>query len=429
MKNRPILHIFFLLFIVIICAISCKKKAENLKPVIEIILPKNGAVYTADDEIIVRFKVTDDQLIKAIRVGVNDENNIAIATPQSFEINQKEVEKEVIFKLNNPTHQSGKYYITIVAFDEESETKKYIEITILEAARKLIGFIVCSNNTSNTSLLNIYNSLGEYQQSISFDSKVNNYYFFPLSQSVLTVLSSQKAMAYSIPGLSKVWEYANSIVSGINKDENNFYLHKTSHYTTRINSLNYTDINNFYDPAFYYYPQLAETGNNIVCTYQKSLNNNEQNKITCFDLNTSGIVRDLLCAYHIKSMVHLQNNVFALNYSDANNNHHIGMFSYTSNDITPIYSSSSDIYSLIKISDNKLLLHQSSSLSEFSLQNYSLLPLLNNSSIFDFTYNDLNSEIYTVESMAIKKYNLSGNLLQSIPLPYQPSMIRLMYNR
>lgn len=144
-----LLFLFSLFFVLLLT--SCKKNAENLPPEIHILSPKEGNYFQVDDEIKVILQVKDDIEIKYIKVGINDQNSVAIAPSQTININQKNSEKSVSFKLDNSTIKGGKCFISVLASDGEKETKKYVEIIINELPKIATDY----NNSSFRSKHNI----------------------------------------------------------------------------------------------------------------------------------------------------------------------------------------------------------------------------------------------------------------------------------
>jgi len=67
-----------LALVLLICSASCKKKGDDVLPVITIILPVENTWYDVLDTIIISATASDETSLESISIGLVDENLIPV---------------------------------------------------------------------------------------------------------------------------------------------------------------------------------------------------------------------------------------------------------------------------------------------------------------------------------------------------------------
>lgn len=407
---------------------SCKKKSENKKPQLEILTPSEGTIYSSEDEIKVKVIASDDQNIKLIKVVINDENSVAIVQSQTLTINEVYTEKTFKFKVNDSSLKSSKCFVSVLVSDGALETKKYLEITIQESPKKITGYITGQIIGSSTNI-KFYDNLGNIQHSFLSEGQLQNGVFFSSEQLFVHHTFNSSVKALKLPTFSQVWEYSNSQVNKVIANANQFYLLKSDYYTTGYNIYDLSMFKSFYEPTFTYSPYCGAIGTELLCIYQMPANLNAQKKLILYDINTSSILKECLTNNTVKSIVSLSNSIFVMHQINSINQHQIALYDFNTNSLNSIYQSPTPINTILKIDDNRLLIHSNTGLGVFNMQSLNFQMLVNNTLIACFDFNTINNEIYLSHSNKIERYSLEGNLVSSLNLDYQPSFLGLTYNK
>jgi len=119
MQIRTITFLLFTLFI----ALSCSKDAKNQRPVVNFIKPLGDEALFSRVKDTVLFRVSDDQLVKAVGISFVNEELIAMNQTVWFDINSKDTVIQYIMNLNGVDVDKG--YILVRAEDGTHSKLKY----------------------------------------------------------------------------------------------------------------------------------------------------------------------------------------------------------------------------------------------------------------------------------------------------------------
>jgi hypothetical protein len=407
--------------------ISCKKQTENQPPVIEIVSPSEGQSFSIDDEISVLMKAQDDVNIQSIKAGINDENGAAVTQFQSITVNQKSVEKTWRFKLNIGNIKAGKCFCYATVNDGEKQKTVYREIYVNETAKTFTGLITFEQNGITTKLHH-YNSELQKQGVYNSNTLLNEAYFYAPSQILLTYTAGANAFAYQLPQFSVAWNL-NSQVKSIASGDKKIFLIKADDYISAYNLPDLSSFRSYYENTFSYHPELAASGSELFCSFNKMSNQTVAKKIVVYDLNTSVLLKEYLLNEEAKAMINLIGNKFALLLKSLDNQFSIAVYDAQANQLNTMYTSSINLKSIARLNENLLLLWSDTGLGTFNLLNNTFQLIVSNSAISSFDFDMVGNQIYVISGNQLQKYNLNGTQLSSITFDHQPYDLSLTYNR
>jgi len=431
LKRKNLIKLIQLIsfFILLCCAyISCKKKKVNQRPSIEILSPTEGATFNHNEEITVKIRASDDVAITLIKVVINDLNSVAITPSQSIVTQLQNTDKSFVFKLSDANLKSGELYISALISDGELETKKYLKINFNELPKSFTGFITGQESGSNT-ILNLYNADNIKQNTFLFEGGNTKAAFISAQQVFLGFGTNSNTKAIKLPELNQVWEYSISLVKNITIKDDRFYLIKADNYTTGYNASDFSVYKSFYEPSFTYFPECAAVGNNTLCAFQMQPNLLTQKKIITYDINTSAILKEFLTNNIIKSIIHINNEVFATHHINSNGQHQLGLYNFENNLFSDIYTFGTNVKAILKIDANNILIYSDDGLGMYNFQSNFYQLIINQTAITSFDYDNLHNEIYLTRNNIVERFSTNGNLISSTNLDHQPQSITLLYNK
>lgn len=153
--------LLFFLIILIFCA-SCKKSEEDKEsPFISIDSPLANVPFSYGDTIFVSGLITDDQALKSIKISVYDQSkNFEITSSILFYDKGTHFNLNCLIGINDPTLESGVYYLGITADDGFNTKKHFVPIQIAGIERKMLGIVYLSYNGSGPTYVQMIDTLG-----------------------------------------------------------------------------------------------------------------------------------------------------------------------------------------------------------------------------------------------------------------------------
>lgn len=416
-----------ILFLVLFTGVlfSCKKKIENKAPKLEIISPEEGRNYFDEEEVIVSLKASDEENIAFIKVGINDENNVSSVAAQTVIVNQKETEQTFRFRLNKAIINTSVFYITVLVNDGTLETKKYVKIFLQKQPLKLTSF-VCTNTQGSKTYFDLYNINGEKLNTFETIGNYSHALYFSKTKTLVAFGTSVKA--FNLNNFDEVWSYSESPVNNIAYDENRLFVLKSNYYTTAYNAVDFSVSANFYQPGFTMQPYCAAIGDEGIGIYHHEYNLTGQKKISFYDFNTSGILKEYAMVNHVESMTYIKDGLFAVHTKTISNTHQIGIYTFGTNIFTPVYNTTSEIKQLIKTNDNNILVCTDNTIGIFNIQLQSYTPIIVQNGITAIAYDQVSNQIYLATTSTLNRYDMDGSLIGSINLLNSPGSLTLIYN-
>lgn len=406
---------------------GCKKHIENQPPNLEILSPTDGKTFQENEVINIVIKASDDKMITTIRAGINDENATAVVQAQSITVNQATLEKTISFNLNQSSVKDGKHFCYVTVSDGEKEKTIYRQIYMLETAKVMTGYITFEQNGNNTNIHH-YNATSQKQGVYNSNGLINSANFFSTPQVLLTHVLNADATAYQLPQFSVPWNL-NSQVKSIAKNDRQFFLIKSDDYISGYNLPDYSPFRSYYESSFTFHPEVAVAGTDLFCSFNKVLNQFEQNKLIVYDLNTSVILNEYMILDEVTAMIPLQQNRFALILKSTNNQYKIGIYDAQTNLLNIAYTTANQIKSISRINANSLLILSNIGIGNLYLQNNAYQLIVNKNNIKAFELEAVSNTIYVLSEDQLQRYDIAGVLLSSTSLDHQPYYFCLTYNR
>ena len=153
---------------------SCKKKTEVNPPVIEILSPSENMFYQLPAVIRVKLHITSKQAITYIKVGLENENQIPIATPVFLHPEPGETDFEVDLKidrvLDNP---DGPNYLHIKAENSEGLSHEFLSIRFENPELVSKGFYLITRPGIQQTKVQFYDSQLSSENFLLLSSEFN----------------------------------------------------------------------------------------------------------------------------------------------------------------------------------------------------------------------------------------------------------------
>ena len=124
---------YLIISLLIIIITSCKKEV-NSDPQIVIISPTENQQFNVLDTIQVKCIVCDDNGIENIKTVLVNESLIPVLNPVNYypQTENKNIDLEILYPLDDIHLESGKYFILVRAFDGTHFKNKYVSINLDE---------------------------------------------------------------------------------------------------------------------------------------------------------------------------------------------------------------------------------------------------------------------------------------------------------
>jgi len=215
---RLILALFFAFWMLILT--SCKKKLDEIIPDITIQQPLSQSSFYINDTISIVGFAQDNENLKRIEISLIDDNLRNISVKKIVEASGIYFDFKENIYLNNPSLESGTYFIKAKVWDENDNTiSKFIEINFVANEREFKGFFFIATTQDEMSHLkyidfnnNIssYNSYSGNYKLAEINSK-NQYLFLATSQRAIAFEIDSSNILWSIPPNLSPYQYFNKV--------------------------------------------------------------------------------------------------------------------------------------------------------------------------------------------------------------------------
>ncbi len=428
------------LSIVLLSVISfygCKKdEKDGQAPNITVFSPSAGSYYDVLDTLSVKAKITDNNSVRSISVGLLYDNFITAQSFVSVSPTGATTNIDIKYVLEDFHLPTGDYYLSISASDGENIKKSNTLIHLTASPTIKTGYLVLSDNINTVDILKLdtgFNAGTSFiHQGTFISSEISNYY-----QRIFVSGSTTKDfLCYDISTGAAKWQLDNfgglqPYFTNTHGDGKNVYVGTYDGSITKYNYLgnnytNYSYTDPFYSPEFfylhsnyglsqYYYPAgftrkliVHQTTNglsiqeypinfNIIFMHERNLNEvfvigndlSNQGVIRTYNISQNGFYTPLnLPTGKVLSATAIDNDNILIAHADGN----IYKFTYSNSNLVSIYSGI--VASRIKYDpiQNELLASEVKQLRSFAVGAFSLTlknTHLNTDTIEDFfvTYN------------------------------------------
>lgn len=149
--------LLFFLFILFFCA-SCKKAdQEEHAPMIDISTPFENQLFAFGDTIHLKGTITDQNMIQSVKISLYDRNkNYEVVPSISYTNVGNHYTLDCQIPINDPSIETGLYFIGITAHDGIYLKKYFIPIQITEMRKIFLGVIYFTPGYGN------YNTVVQY---------------------------------------------------------------------------------------------------------------------------------------------------------------------------------------------------------------------------------------------------------------------------
>lgn len=141
--------LLFILCISIIVNTACNKETDNQLPSITYISPYELQDFNVLEFIPVKANISDDKLIKSVKIGVVDKDFISVLPSQYVYPDSKDYLLDIEFPIDDIYLETGEYYTHIRAEDGTNSKNQYQLIFISGIQREFTKLLVLSEGNFN----------------------------------------------------------------------------------------------------------------------------------------------------------------------------------------------------------------------------------------------------------------------------------------
>ena len=424
---------YLIISLLIIVITSCKKEV-NSDPQIVIISPTENQQFNVLDTIQVKCIVCDDNGIENIKTVLVNESLIPVLNPVNYypQTENKNIDLEILYPLDDIHLESGKYFILVRAFDGTNFKNKYVSINLDEVPKELEKLIVLTKSDNFTTNVFSVNPVFEIEEEFIIDgnyissdisSKYRQLYFtgdipcklfvFDLEENELD-WSVDASMPY--PFFSNVYYndgtvYTSSENGNITGYNNVGTVNLSTDFTT--DSL---PTKLLIHGEFILSDLKLRTGlQRLIATYYLVSGVKKQQIITNFKVIDFYLVDE--------------DNIIV--FAVQNNTGKIFIYNVTENYISePVFIFNSEITSTAIINKSNFLVGTNNTIWLFNSSNYSTTSIVEGITASQLEYDELNEIIFATELNNINFFQYpSGELINAVNYGDSILNIHLLYNK
>ena len=427
-----------LALVLLICSASCKKKGDDVLPVITIILPVENTWYDVLDTIIISATASDETSLESISIGLVDENLIPVLNVLQLNPNNNSVSFTEEYVVYDKYMEGGPYYIRIRASDGENIKNQYQRINIEGLQRKFEYIVALSAMNMidlkvtridlNSNVDHIYSLYGDYSASAA-SSRYKYLYVAGCKTGDMNVVDLVS------PGI--VWKI-DCIINQPFPYFNHIYLNDEDLYVSYYNGnikgsnlqgpvffnatvpTNLTPVKLFIHNEYILFEQVSKIG---------------QDRSIAVHYLQSGTFKQVKQAnLEIIDMFSKDNNEVFVFANDGNQGT-IKVYNIPQNGLSQPQSFPNErITSVAQVNSTEYLIAGENGVYLYQSITNSLVPFITNVSPSKIRYEDISGNIVLTEDKQIKVYHFSYNLPITAPdntiaLPDSIYNIHLVYNK
>ncbi|HEX8517091.1 MAG TPA: hypothetical protein VF868_12915 [Bacteroidia bacterium] len=415
---------------------SCKKEKDETGPKVTFTSPFENQTFAVHDYIPVKASISDETEIVSASITLVDLNYIPVQESLVLQPSSHEMWVSADYELSNIHLESGKYYLMILASDGKNDSRTFRAVMITGVPRVLKSILVASSSSSSVtnlsmvdssfSSLNLFRSFGGDflgTSSSSYDQRV--FMCGSYTGAFTGIKLENNSVILNIPPQVSSVPY----FTGYMADDKKLYV---ARYDEQLFGYNNSGMN--------IYSARANNGYYI----RKMIMNNgyllaeEKNKFFPGDILVSFYTTGTY-----KQQVALSQEVAAFCEKDE---HRVFVFGNSSGQgviqlYDRVYNTISNPYNYslapglitcaVKIDhDTYLVGHSNGTVYKYQYQNSSVTTFASGYSSKELKYDQLNNDIYVVESnrITVIDYN-SGSVINSVSSAENILGISLLYNR
>ncbi len=431
---RRMKKIIFLLLVIPLALISCKKGEDEEMPSIQIITPPNGSQANVYDTLHVRIHVADNRQLESMHVQLLT-TQLTPVLP-SISIPVEGISYDVVFDyvISNFRMASDNYYLAVDVSDGNNLARAYCNIYVTGVPRVLNGFFAATIPTPGT--LTVYKgdtswmasqftsypsdftdmAVSDYWQQVY----TNGIYTGPLKASSIDGATSGFSIQ-SIAGPTPYWGplsikgpklwvayYANGLFKSLDQVANPSFSSATS--------LNY-------------FPDLSLQSGNRVFTVQRLISNNSQIMVV-YSTAGGGLQECPIPADPVAIFERSADEIYVIGNSGGQG--FLNIYDYGTNGFwQPIALPAGTVNCATQVDAGTLLIGMSNgNVYKFTYNPVGLLTWASGINPAVLRYDDVNAEVYSAEGSNVKVYDYTAfALLHTIAIPNAVEDLELWFNR
>lgn len=428
--------LFFALILCVGTMLSCKEDEDSVKPTITLQSPSNNNNFAVYETIVFEGSAEDDQQLDFVTLEVLDVDQVRALPPVTLNPSGKTFEFTRGIYIDDIHLESGTYYCVVTAGDGTNETRKWIEVTINEAPKEVLGYYVISEPAANDvevwqldTGLNavVAHSLPNHDYG---SSEVNSY-----SQQVIVAGAfSGDLEAYNIATGLMRWSDA----SGSNlpypwftkvqysDDDHLLYASLTSQGQIRA-----------FDPGgglkvnasalSGYHPVNNFVLDDKLISEQQAISGSASSLVTYFK-NSGAIEHDAALNRDIVRMFKRSNSELYI-FGNVGSQGIMSIYDAENFSFWEPHNINGSIRDAAQFGPNSYFLALDDGIYTYTYSNNSLLSFLSGIVADQIELDDVNNELMILVGNTVSWYSLSGQFLRSYTHPVAPNAIHIWYNK
>ncbi len=428
---------YFYYFCFLLCFVfSCKKDSDTTSPTVTITTPTENQSYNVNDIINVKGSVTDDNKIVAVSISLLDDQENVAHVSRSVAVTSPSMTIDAQYALDNIHLESGNYYLLITASDGTNDThfRKKIFITAIPKVLKRVCVTSASSNSQTnfslidstfTTIIPYHNFSGDWLGTSVSSYHQQVYECGNYTGNFDAIFLDDNSLKFSVSHFVS----SSPFFTGFCADEQRTY---TSQYDGYVKGYDYNG-NQVYTAIAKsgYFAQHLFFNNGYLIAEEKDKTSTAKRIVVYIPTGVADkettLTQDVV-AFCEKDF----ENVFL--FGNVSGQCIIQLYNRTTNTLWNPYPYTMPVgnfLSAVQIDAyTYLIAHSNGTIYKYEYQTNNLLPYLTGYSANQLVYDNLNNELYVVETNTISSFNYTSKAFHhSINSAENILNVNFLYNR
>lgn len=438
MIKNPFLHLLILLAIFIS---ACKKKTKDedmIYPAITITKPGYGITYNMFDTIQVQVKVSDNNTLTKVTVGLTDMNKNAVQDAVVFTPNSTPLDINISYPISNFHISSGFYYMMIYASDGQNEIQSARTIYIKTSPTVKMGYYIFTSGSNQHTLQKLdtnYASLGIVKNTGIYNGSVIANYNHRL---YLNGAVNRDFQAYDSGNNMVKWIKQNSgsgapYFSYCDTDKKNAFIGYYNGQLIKYDS-DGNQLTSYSYPNSDYFPQYGSSAASKYLAQYQSKTNSLSKKLIVYDLNSGAALKELTINFTAVSVFEKSFDEVYILGNDNNNQGVLYVYTVSTGSLKSATSlNSGKIICACMMDSNTLLFSMDDGNTyqyQFDVNNFS--SIIEGELLTQIKYDEFEKFVYYSSNVQLKICTLNNFKLSTIKTYNHSDTIRdfqIIYNK
>ena len=200
------IHLYLYICLLSFIGFSCHKENDTNSPVITIVKPVKGSIYSVYDTIDISAVISDESVIESVKVSLLDQDLKPVMATQQFYPSTSGYNLNTSLQLDDIHLPGGTYSIQVKAFDGTNFTNAYINVLINEVPKELKSVLLVSKSGIYGTDLSTLNGNGTWHKILTINGDFKNSDISSYDQLIYTSgAHSGNLNAIFLPQGSLVW--------------------------------------------------------------------------------------------------------------------------------------------------------------------------------------------------------------------------------